>query len=78
MTEQEEYKARVPWKNGIYRFRSTTQFVIKILDEKMKMIPTGCVYLESKDDLLDGTIRYGSFGPTTEEVLTVVFIEIPI
>lgn len=57
-----------PWKNGIYRFKSSTQFVMKINDDVVEMKPTGCLDIQAKNDLFTGAIQSGSFGPAADKV----------
>ena len=37
-----------PWKNGFYRFASTTLWIIKIDEDKLTMYHTGCLEKQLK------------------------------
>ena len=61
-----------PWKNGYYRFASTTLWIIKIDNENLAMYHTGCLEKQLEmgvSEAMKGTLKYGSFGEAPTEIV---------
>ena len=59
-----------PWKNGYYRYKNITLWVLKIEGDEMITFHTGCLELQTLDikESMKGIINHGFFGKTSPEI----------
>jgi hypothetical protein len=59
-----------PWKNGYYRYKNITIWVLKIEGDEIITFHTGCLELQTLDikESMKGIIKHGFFGKTSPEI----------
>ena len=65
----EESKS-VPWKDGYYRYKSTSLWTFVVKGEEMIMCNPGCVELQINEprEVTKGTLKFGSYEESLPEI----------
>ena len=60
----------VPWKDGYYRYKSTSLWTFVVKGEEMIMCNPGCVELQINEprEVTKGTLKFGSYEETLPEI----------
>ena len=61
---------KVPWKDGIYGFKSNTIWLFVIKGESLTKKNTACIDYDVKTTTSAGSIKHGNFGATTPKIHT--------
>ena len=60
--------SKTPWRDGLYRFKSSTTWLFDIKGESLIFKKTACLAFNVKSSFSEGTIKLGKFGKTTPEI----------